>query len=623
VKYPILVYDSSKSEYVKDKLIPLFEGKVRESVSLRPGEVLSLPSGAELILYLNDALLKELLQMGFEKSWVFGLLPHPGLIHGRKQFGISDDLYQAIHDIMSAAKSQPMDLMYCNEHIVLNMVLLGETASITSGGFYANKRFARISRFFNVGKKIGHLQSKPFTLVYKDKEKKPLQTSALGMVAVQHGKNSLLSRKILDDTVVNDGMLHLIVLSPRSVSELFNFLFKSFFNKNPFQIVAGYIKTRWIKIENKSGVEFTIDGNLLSSKEVTLSIQSKAISFYPGRYLKISNDLISPKESYRTKELPVGETRAELISRKLPWIRHASTEEFKDLLTVLRDNANTSSAYLTLMVLSTLLATLGLFANSTPVVIGAMILAPLMAPIISLSMGILRQNRKLSFDSLMTIIYGLLPAFFCAYVLTLITPLNTANSEILARVKPNLLDLGVAVVSGVAGAYAHAREEVAKTLAGVAIAVALVPPLAVSGIGLGWGDFSVFSGAFLLLLTNLAGIVLAGAITFLLLGFSAFKLAKRGIFLVFLFVALLSLPLGFGFSRMVKEHKIITALDGWETEGTMFREVKINRMDPLVISLKIVSDKPIYEEELDEIKDLIEKRLGRDVELEITVGIRR
>ncbi|MCC5928112.1 MAG: TIGR00341 family protein [Cyclobacteriaceae bacterium] len=623
MKNPVLIYDSAKSDYVKDNLMALFEGKVQESVALKPGDVLSLPSGAELILYLNDALLKEILQMGFEKSWVFGLLPHPGLIHGRKQFGISDDLNEAIHDIMSATKSQPMDLMYCNEHIVLNMVLLGETTSITSGGFYANKRFARFSSFFNVVRKIGSLQSKPFTLVYRDKDKKPLQTSALGMVAVQHGKNSLLSRKILDDSVVNDGMLHLIVLSPRSVSELLNFLFKSFFNRNPFQIVAGYIKTRWIKIENKSGVEFTIDGNLLSSKEVILSIQSRAISFFPGRHLKMSNDLISPKESFRTRELPVGETRSELISRKLPWIRHASTEEFKDLLTVLRENATTSSSYLTLMVLSTLLATLGLFANSTPVVIGAMILAPLMAPIISLSMGILRQDRKLSFDSLMTIAYGLLPAFFCAYVLTLVTPLNTANSEILARVKPNLLDLGVAVVSGIAGAYAHAREEVAKTLAGVAIAVALVPPLAVSGIGLGWGDFSVFSGAFLLLLTNLAGIVLAGAVTFLLLGFSAFKLARRGIFLVFIFVALLSLPLGFGFSRMVKEHKIITALDGWEAEGTMLREVKINRMDPLVISLKIVSDKPIYEEELDDIKNLIEKRLGRDVELEITVGIRR
>ena len=124
-------------------------------------------------------------------------------------------------------------------------------------------------------------------------------------------------------------------------------------------------------------------------------------------------------------------------------------------------------------------------------------------------MGLLRQDGQLIRYSLKSIGLGLLLGYLCAILITWMTPLTTVNLQILARVRPNLLDLGIAVGSGIAGAYAHSKKEVAKTLAGVAIAVALVPPLAVSGIGIGWMNWGVFSGALLLLVTNLAGMVLA------------------------------------------------------------------------------------------------------------------
>ena len=79
-------------------------------------------------------------------------------------------------------------------------------------------------------------------------------------------------------------------------------------------------------------------------------------------------------------------------------------------------------------------------------------------------------------------------------------PIDNLTAEMQSRISPTLLDLAVAVVSGIAGAYAHAKEEIAKSLAGVAIAVALVPPLSVAGIGVGWGDWDMASGAFLLLI---------------------------------------------------------------------------------------------------------------------------
>jgi uncharacterized membrane protein len=233
----------------------------------------------------------------------------------------------------------------------------------------------------------------------------------------------------------------------------------------------------------------------------------------------------------------------------------------------------------------------------------------------------LRQNERLIKESLLTIGYGLLVGYVFAVLITWLTPLNTPNSEIVARIRPNLLDLGVAAASGVAGAYAHSKKEVAKTLAGVAIAVALVPPLSVSGIGLGWGDWSVFFGALLLLATNLAGMVLAAALTFLFLGFSPFRLARKGLLISLFFVALISAPLGFGFSRMVKENKIIQRLSGVEIAQGKLRDVRIIQMQPMRISLTIVSEKPLDYTELSVVKNEIQKIVGEEFELELSVGI--
>ncbi len=179
------------------------------------------------------------------------------------------------------------------------------------------------------------------------------------------------------------------------------------------------------------------------------------------------------------------------------------------------------------------------------------------------------------------------------------------------------LDLGIAVVSGIAGAYAHAREEVDKTLAGVAIDVALVPPLAVAGIGIGWADWDIFFGATLLLTTNLAGMVLAAALTFMLLGLSPFRLASKGMLISLMIVALLSIPLAFGFTQMVSEHKIFQQIESLETKDALIRDVLVQRHSPLRLSLKLVSSVPSGDEKIDEIKNQIEEKLGKKVELEI------
>ncbi len=171
------------------------------------------------------------------------------------------------------------------------------------------------------------------------------------------------------------------------------------------------------------------------------------------------------------------------------------------------------------------LATLGLLANSAAVIIGAMIVAPLMSPIISMSYGIVAGRMALTLRSLLTIVTGTLLTIGLAFVFTELVGWKIAGSEIVARMRPSLLDLGVAVASGAAAAFAYTRPNVSSALAGIAIAVALVPPLCTVGIALALGhevrvevglaeeSFSAL-GPFLLFSTNLIGIVFAGSLVF-------------------------------------------------------------------------------------------------------------
>ncbi|MDN3669989.1 DUF389 domain-containing protein [Echinicola jeungdonensis] len=629
-----LLFDESLAEEVEDKIVPLFgellKGKIPFSLNLE----IALEEDDFLVTYLSDDQLKALFPKVIENEWQLGFLPHPKMTHARQGFGVGSSIEKAAENILKTDEVKRVDALMVNGRPVFNTVVIGESLSVMYGSaeLSAIKRlWGKFKSFFKMFRRM-HLH--PYSiLIQKEgnnengegKKEEKIETAALGMVVVEHGKSSLLSRRILEDSFVNDGMMHNIVLSPHSVFGLLEFTIKSFFRstKNsklpPF---AAHIKTKKLIVQSPEPINLSVDGVFQSTKEVELEVVPKVLKIVPGRYLDTQAEA-NNKEIFKTQMLPRGELRDELLSGPLPYINHATTEEFKDLFTVLRENSQPTSSYLVLMVLSTVLATFGLFANSTPVIIGAMILAPLMAPIISLSMGVLRQDQHLIKNSLQSVGFGLLLGYLFAVFITWLTPLKTLNSEIVARIRPNLLDLGVAAASGVAGAYAHSKKEIAKTLAGVAIAVALVPPLAVSGIGLGWLNWQVFSGALLLLVTNLAGMVLAASLTFLLLGFSPFHLAKKGLMWSLVLVLGVSTPLAFGFSKMVHENKIIQQLSGYQlNEKVTIREVNVRQLSPLRLAVTLVADGPLDEKELLRVKRKVETMLGEEVELEITTGVK-
>ena len=184
-----------------------------------------------------------------------------------------------------------------------------------------------------------------------------------------------------------------------------------------------------------------------------------------------------------------------------------------------------------------------------------------MAPIISLSMGVVRADAFLLSKSAKTLIFGIFMALLFSSIFTMFIPLEQITSEMQGRLNPNLLDLMVAIFSGIAGAYATSKEEVSKSLAGVAIAVALVPPLSVTGIGIGLANFDVIYGSFLLFITNLVGITLSAAFTFMVLGFAPIKRAKKGIFYTSILMALIAIPLVLSFMQVVQKNDYFNKLN--------------------------------------------------------------
>jgi uncharacterized hydrophobic protein (TIGR00271 family) len=624
----ILLHSADDAQTVKDDVLPLFAETPTKPVEFDLENLPEVEDGSTIACFLSDADLRLLIPEASARRWRLGLLPHPEMRSARSGLGIASKLADAATDILETTDEIDVDILRCNERVVLNSLVIGDpiaTAPALGSGDGIGQRVRRLWRTLAF---LTH--TPPMRCTIESAKGQSVETAVLGVVVVEHGRSAVLSRRLIEDSALADGMLHCLIYAPRSILMMLWFTLRSALSSRSTSAKSlpsfvGHIKSESLAIKLQRPARASIDGERLEADEFTLSVDKGGLLLIPGRHLTLDTTAPDPKDVFRTKGVPTGDIIDTLSKRHLPWINRATTEEFRELFLILRDNARATESFVVLMVLSTMLAALGLFADSGPVIIGAMILAPLMAPIVALAMGVLRTSEKeLLRNSLRSLAIGIGLALACTIVLTLLTPLRTINSEIGARLNPTILDMGIAMISGAAGAYAHARAEIAKSLAGVAIAVALVPPLAVAGIGLGWGEPSVFLGAGLLFLTNLAGMTLAAAGVFLLMGYSPFTYSRRGVLTLVVFALIVTALLVPSFAKMITEHRVLRALDGWESpSGVMVREIDISHGEPVRVSARLIDDDPIGTERLDEIKREIEERLGFEIELEARLGVLR
>ncbi len=231
----------------------------------------------------------------------------------------------------------------------------------------------------------------------------------------------------------------------------------------------------------------------------------------------------------------------------------------------IEDESDTTGRYIFMTCMSAGIAILGMILSSPAVVIGAMLLSPLMGPILGAGFALTTGDTKWLKESGWSLIVGTIVAvIFCAFIVYF-SPLQTVTTEIASRTRPNLFDLLVAFFSGLAGSYAMIRGR-EGTIVGVAIATALMPPLAAIGFGLATQNWTVFGGALLLYVTNLVTIALTAAIMARLYGFRT-RLSERqsmvqnfGIVIAFI---LLAIPLVYSLRQIAWEANASRVIEGY------------------------------------------------------------
>lgn len=294
------------------------------------------------------------------------------------------------------------------------------------------------------------------------------------------------------------------------------------------------------------------------------------------------------------------------------------------------DSPDGTLRFAALMSFATAIATFGVKADSTAVVIGAMLIAPLMSPIMALSASILMGWPRRAGYSGWRVTLGVGIGVGGSFVLSLVAPefvQITSNSEVLSRVAPTTLDLMIALAAGAAGGYAVTHPEVGNSLPGVAIAVALAPPLAVVGVSLEAGEFGFAGGALLLFLTNLVGIVVASGVTYILSGYSPWtKLERSGeqgwksLVLVGIALVLVTLPLALIGDEIIDSAtargRAEATVQGWLGDDTSFDIARLTVNGPdVTVAIVGPGDPPPAQD----LADDLSASLDRAVTLELNV----
>lgn len=253
--------------------------------------------------------------------------------------------------------------------------------------------------------------------------------------------------------------------------------------------------------------------------------------------------------------------------------------------------------FFVLLLLATVIATYGLISDSTASVIGAMIVAPLMGPIMATTAAVVMGSGERALRSLALVVVGVISVIGLSMVLAWIVPdvaiSFTENSQLASRIAPGLLALLTALASGAAGAFITAREEIADSIGGVAIAISLVPPLCVVGIALRVGELGPASGAMMLFITNFLAILLAGGLTFLLGGLGRLAITdenvrtRRHAFIVVIVATLLiAIPLSITTYNVVnnalEERAALQEVDAW-LDGASYHIIAVNVNDRTVV----------------------------------------
>jgi len=252
--------------------------------------------------------------------------------------------------------------------------------------------------------------------------------------------------------------------------------------------------------------------------------------------------------------------------------------------------------FFALLLFATVIATYGVLSNSTATVIGAMIVAPLMGPMMATTSAVVMGSLPRAMRAFALTVAGIVSVIIFSYLLTFVVPdvtiSFTSNGEIASRINPGLYALLTALGAGAAGAFITSRAEIADSIGGVAIAISLVPPLCVVGISLQKGQLDTAAGASLLFMTNFLAILLAGGVVLIVLGLGRsavlreqVRIRRRGLVLFVACILLVTIPLSQTAYQSIMNaeanNNATTTVQQW-LQGTSYQVDMVNVNDRVV-----------------------------------------
>ncbi len=283
------------------------------------------------------------------------------------------------------------------------------------------------------------------------------------------------------------------------------------------------------------------------------------------------------------------------------------------------------------VILAAFIATLGLLQNSVAVIIGAMLIAPFLRPLNALAWGIARGEKKIILVAAKTLILSAILTILIAWGTSWIVSLKIETSEILARTRPNILDLFIAVFGALVAILSLRFSRLSESVAGVAIAAALLPPLAVIGIELYLGNYILAAGSFMLFLTNILAIVFVGVIVFLLFGYTPHvekqqKLMIRNFAFLGILIGAIALPLYASLVNFKEEIKltnqtreVLQDMLSWTSILIDKINVQVADKDKVVVTsiFKIPEGITFYRDFQQKLVEKLSRELHKDVKLDL------
>lgn len=601
----------------------------------QPGRPLDFAE--HVIALCTDADLAPLIDQAKSLNFSLGIIP---VDHQqsrlREWFMFGGKLDEQI-ELAFSAESKAIDILRCNNEVALGSIMLGQTPFLDQRSRTYRKRtestLHRVFYFFVVlwGGLRNLFNIHPFPITLSVGEEYSVKTAITGMVAIENNVHNAAARLINTSISIQDGKVSTLLIAPKSISQYLSFLLSASFSaENKVTRLPNsmsYVRSNYLRVDSPLPLTYYVDSQKREAESIELELYPNAVRInLPEAYYQTQGGQHGGKDTLKLENLPLNEQRLDMIQQRLPLFTNAVEDDFKELFVQLRSNAQTSSSFVALMMLSSLIASLGLFLSSSAVIIGAMVLAPLMSPIISLAMALLRNDHSLLKNAMSTISKGVVLALAMAALVALIIPITRVTPEMTGRLHPNLLDLGVAIFSGIAGAYAYARESIMKSMPGVAIAVALVPPLCVAGLGIGWWDWPVISGAALLFTTNLVGIALAASLTFLVLGYAPLVKARRGLTLSTALMLAVAVPLTWSFQTMYSVWQVEQKVDAsvLEINGkTLHLDALHVQVEPskIYLKLEVSANSQVTYQDLSALKAHLEEQFKTVVQLDVNSRI--